>query len=180
MTHRLSFLLLFALLISCNTLLKKGDGDAVLINQQITSHTGDPILVGLSNREGFQAEPYKVWFNESYQNYEVDAATLEEIKKKISDIEIMLFMGTWCSDSQREVPRFYKILDYLKFKEKKLKVINLDNHPDQRKTSPQGEEVGMNIEYVPTFIVFKDGQEKGRIIEHPIESLEKDLVGIVK
>jgi hypothetical protein len=32
---------------------------------------------------------------------------------------------------------------------------------------------------VPTFIFMKDGQELGRIVEYPLESLEKDMAKIL-
>lgn len=76
-------------------------------------------------------------------------------------------------------PHFYKILDHLGFPEKRLRVVALDNHPDRRKTSPDGAEKGWNIEYVPTFIFLKNDKEVGRIVETPAVSLEKDMVNIL-
>ena len=37
----------------------------------------------------------------------------------------------------------------------------------------------LNIEKVPTIIFFKNGEELGRIIETPNESLEKDMLKII-
>jgi hypothetical protein len=38
---------------------------------------------------------------------------------------------------------------------------------------------GKNIEKLPTFIVTLDNQEKGRIIETPVKSVEEDLFDII-
>jgi len=39
---------------------------------------------------------------------------------------------------------------------------------------------GLEIHFVPTFIFYRDEEEIGRIIEMPYESLEKDMLEIVK
>jgi thiol-disulfide isomerase/thioredoxin len=147
------------------------------LNKQVISHEGEPILLGKINQTGLEKSPYSEWFNSAYREYAVDQVSLNNAD--FSSVEILTFMGTWCSDSQREVPHLYKILDAVHFKRKKMTVIAVDNHPDRRKTSPGGEEKGWNIEYVPTFIVLKNGREIGRIVESPMETLEKDLVQIL-
>jgi thiol-disulfide isomerase/thioredoxin len=148
------------------------------VNQEIISEEGEPILVGQLNREAWQMEAYKAWFDDEYTDYELDEAALSNVKMK--DITFKVFIGTWCSDSQRELPRFYKIADFLNLKENRLEVIGLDNHTDRYKQSPQHQEEGWNIEYVPTFVVLKDGKEIGRIVEMPEVSLEKDLKKILE
>ncbi len=89
-------------------------------------------------------------------------------------------MGTWCKDSKREVPRFYKILENAKFQKNKISLIGVDSTKENYKKSPTGEEKGLNIIRVPTFIFYKNGIDVNRIIEYPIESLEKDLLKIIK
>ncbi len=145
------------------------------VNQQIQSEKGAPMLVGKINRAGLQSEPFGTWFKEGYQNYTVDAATLQTVKDKLKDTEVLVFMGTWCSDSKREVPHFYKILDNVGYSEKKLQVVAVDN---QKQTPDQAEKI-WKIEYVPTIILLKEGKEIGRIVETPQETLEKDLSKIL-
>ena len=38
---------------------------------------------------------------------------------------------------------------------------------------------GKNITKAPTFIIYTHNQEKGRIIENPIKSVEEDLLNII-
>ena len=89
-------------------------------------------------------------------------------------------MGTWCEDSQVQVPQFYKILDYLHFNMDQLQVIGLEKEEDGRLVSPQHEESGLDIGFVPTIIFVRNGEELGRITEYPRKSLEKDMAEIIK
>ena len=60
-----------------------------------------------------------------------------------------------------------------------LEVIALDNKKTHYKQGPNGEEKGHNIHRVPTFIFYKDNKEVSRIVEHPVETLERDIEKIV-
>jgi len=140
---------------------------------------GDPMLLGRISRKALLEGSYAAWFNAEYNGYTVNADVLAGREAALKKMDVQIFMGTWCSDSQREVPRFYKILDQLGISEKRVSIIAVDDHPDRRKTSPGGEEKGKNIEYVPTFIFLRDGMELGRIVESPQSSLEADIAGFL-
>ena len=45
--------------------------------------------------------------------------------------------------------------------------------------SPNGEEQGLEIGFVPTYIFFRNREEVGRIVENPMQSLEKDMLAIL-
>ncbi|MCB0572728.1 MAG: thioredoxin family protein [Phaeodactylibacter sp.] len=149
-------------------------------NQQTVNHENEIIMVGKINRMGLEQQPYGEWFKDGYASYAVDEAALKGMDKKLGGIKILVFMGTWCSDSQREVPHLYKILDYLGYDMNSFSIVAVNDHPDFYKQSPQHEEQGWNIEYVPTIIFLKEGKELGRIVEAPVESLEKDMVDILR
>lgn len=144
------------------------------INDTITSD-GTFILLGPANRKGLQMEAFQSWYKPGYDDYEVDMATVEKLKPLLKDSKITVFMGTWCEDSQRETPHFYKIMDSVGFNESNLNLITVS----EEKTTPSGLEKGKNITNVPTFIIMKDDKELGRIVEYPIESLEKDMLAIL-
>ena len=140
------------------------------------SKKDNPMLIGLSQRSDYEhSEHFKQWFNEEYESYEIDEETLYLTSAIEDEIKIECFMGTWCEDSRREVPRFYKILDQIKFNEKNLKIVSVD----KGKVSPGGEEKGKNIHHVPTMIFYSQGKELGRIIEYPVGTLEEDVVDIM-
>ncbi|MGO4913101.1 thioredoxin family protein [Leeuwenhoekiella sp. W20_SRS_FM14] len=133
------------------------------------------MLTGKTQRTQLQAGTFRSWFNPEYEDYTVDSGLLEELKPLLKDVEITVFMGTWCGDSKRETPRFYKILDAAG-KTEDIELITVD----RSKTTPQGLEAGKDIKRVPTLIFSKDGKELGRIVEYPIESLEADMLKILK
>jgi cyclophilin family peptidyl-prolyl cis-trans isomerase len=91
---------------------------------------------------------------------------------------IEVFLGTWCGDSQREVPRFFKILDLLKNEfhvELPVSYVALN----RAKKEPSTLIDGKTIELVATFIVYRGDKEIGRITEKPNGLLEDDLLLIL-
>ncbi len=93
---------------------------------------------------------------------------------KNTDITIVL--GTWCHDSQEQVPRFYRIMDEAKIADDVISVICVDGN----KTGGELDIERLGIELVPTFIFYRKGEELGRIIETPEVSLEADMWEIIK
>lgn len=133
------------------------------------------MIIGASTRAVYQDSNFAEWFNNEYTNYEIETKVIRNFKSNFKDKIIVIVLGTWCSDSRREVPRFLKILDFVEFPKDKTFFINVDRD----KKSALGEEEGLNVEYVPTIIVYENGKELGRIIETPQISLEEDLRRIV-
>lgn len=134
------------------------------------------ILLGKVNRQGLKSEVFVEYFHRYYADYKLDTVILNKINKaSFKNLEIKLVMATWCGDSQREVPRFYKIIDFLKFPERKIQVISVDRSKKAKGFNLKS----INIERVPTFIFYENNIETGRIIESPIESLEKDMLKIL-
>ena len=139
----------------------------------------NPHLIGVSNRQGLQKAPFQEWYNKYYNEYKPKKEVIKKAKSKTKGVEILAFMGTWCGDSKRGVPQFYKVLDELGFDEENLKLVNVDNSDEAYKQSPNGEEKGLNIHRVPTFIFYKEGKEIGRIVESPTTSFEIDITQIL-
>src|SRR5690606_22627291 len=83
------------------------------------------MLIGKANRKAFQMDAFKDWFNTGYKDYTVSPEAIAELKPLLKDVNITVFMGTWCEDSQRETPHFYKILDDASFDESKLIMITV-------------------------------------------------------
>jgi len=94
---------------------------------------------------------------------------------KLDEIKIVCIQGTWCSDSRREVPRFFKILYELNYDLENLTMICVD----RKKQADNIDVDQFVIEKVPTFIFYKDDSELGRIIETPKNTLEIDLLEIL-
>jgi len=133
-------------------------------------------LLGYFNRSQLSHEPHSAWFLKGYDAYQPSQDAVNKLTAvSKNDITIKIVMGTWCPDSRREVPRFMRILDLWSFPADKLTFIGVDNF----KVGPVGEYEGLKIERVPTFIIYKNNIESGRIIENPVTSLEQDMVNIL-
>lgn len=148
-------------------------------NQLIVDDKGIEKLLGKINREGLASNSFGKWFNKNHNGYVVDETLVKTLKDSLSNYTIKMFLGTWCGDSKKEVPRFYKVLDKVQFPEIQLEVIAVDRTPEAYKKSPTGEEKGLNIHKIPTMIFYKDGKEVNRIVEHPKETFELDIYNIV-
>lgn len=149
------------------------------LNREITLQNNQKILIGKIDSQGLNQLPYGKWFQPNYNQYTFDVEEISNISEKLKGYHIKIFMGTWCGDSKREVPRFLKILDMLDFPSEKLKMIAVDVRKEFYKKSPTEEEWGLQILRVPTIIFYKNGREVNRIIETPNVSLEEDIRDIV-
>jgi thiol-disulfide isomerase/thioredoxin len=136
--------------------------------------SGEKILYGKIDRE--QLFVYFPEWQEEYNSYNPDPAILQQLATRNLDIAVEIFFGTWCADSRREVPRFYKILDSMRF-------ISADQVElwavDRQKRLNNNLAQDKNIQFVATFIFSRDGKEIDRIIEAPYETLEKDILKIL-
>src|SRR5699024_11343460 len=83
---------------------------------------------GEISQEDLINSPYTArWYNQRYKMYRPAPNAVQTIEKNISDYDIEVYMGTWCPDSHREIPRFFKILEQVDYDMDKLKMFTLDN-----------------------------------------------------
>lgn len=129
-----------------------------------------PIILGPIERG--QLPPV---FQAVYDTTDIQADFIDLIRVAGGGVETKVFLGTWCPDSHREVPRFLKVLDRAGTALGPASMYGLD----RTMKSPGGEEAPFAIERVPTFIFFKHGVEIGRIVETPHTSIEGDMVTIL-
>ncbi len=118
------------------------------------------------------------WFKAEYEGYKVSKKTLNALKEvdKTTDYRIVVVLGTWCSDSQREVPHFYKIVDQMGFPEANILIVLVD----ENKNDASGLSKQFTVKYVPTFVfIDANGNELGRIVEAPNKKLESDWHNII-
>lgn len=133
------------------------------------------VLVGIVQKEDLTKAPHAAWFDPMYQAYEPGTEALETIKENIHDYGIKVFMGTWCGDSKREIPKLYKLLELSDYDMDKLEMngVKLD------KTLPNDLQEEYDVHHVPTIIFYKNGEEAGRFVEYPQEEFEEDIAKIV-
>ena len=152
------------------------------IGQNMNQKIEDPfrkkrIMINTCTRQALVSFPdIKLHYETEYPAYQVDSTLIQQLKPLIAGKKITIILGTWCGDSQLQLPRFLKILDLLKVQEKALQFICVDG---QKKAEP-GLIERFNITRVPTLIILGENDEIGRITESPTTSLEEDLLSILQ
>ena len=138
--------------------------------------TGNPMLLGEITVQDLKQDPFSEWYSDGFDTYEVDTELINAIDSP-EEYTYEVFLGTWCGDSRREFPRIAKIFNEMGVDINDVSIVTVDRD----KISPNREQEGKDIRYVPTLIVSKDNQEIGRIVESPSSqtaTLESDLFEI--
>ena len=108
-------------------------------------------------------------FAKSYQSYELSAEQKIQVKSWPKELAVEVYFGTWCPDSQREVPRLLKALKFNQQVKVSLLALNF------KKADPKGLAKKAGITHTATFVVKLSGKEIGRIIEKPKTDLIADI-----
>ena len=147
----------------------------------VAAHDEDPPeLLGRCTQQQLDQEPFAEWYREGYDGYAPNPAILEDLRgSESADTTFRIFFGTWCGDSRREVPRMLRLFEAMGIPEDRVELVALDRVPEALKQSPDREERGFEIYRVPTLIVERDGREISRLVEHPVLSLERDLLAML-
>jgi thiol-disulfide isomerase/thioredoxin len=134
------------------------------------------LLLGYFNPDRLAQPPYSEWYITGFTGYQCNIEVLKKLSELgMTDFSIKIVLGTWCPDSRREVPRFMRLLSDWGFPVGRVNLIGVDD----TKQSPVSEYGSLGIQKVPTFIIYKNNIEAGRIIENPTTSLEQDLLNIL-
>ena len=109
-------------------------------------------------------------FTHMYNSYEPDMATVEQIKAALPAAHVIVVGEYWCGDSRRLVPRMARIAEL-------LPGWTFESQPwdSTARAKP------LQVRAIPTFVVFSDEQEIGRIVENPSHgTIECDLLEIAQ
>ena len=161
------YLCLSILLINCAS-------EKALKSEKITKD-GIEILYGeISIDQLFYDFPE--WKN-IFDSYQINHSILDSLYNLSTNLlEVDVFLGTWCGDSKREVPRFLKIISETNLIPRdKIRLFAVDRN----KKLKNGLALKNDIQRVSTIIFKRDSKEIGRIIEYPEISLESDIVKIL-
>ncbi len=156
------------LLGACVSGVKVGGSDA-----EMASWEKPPILGSTTQAEILAENP--AWVDDLVRA-QPDPAQAQRLADPAPDMEVVVFFGTWCSDSRRELTRLWRAVEMaggdFGFPIRYVGV-------DRTKTEPGDLLEGVELLYVPTLIVSKNGLESGRIIESAPGGIERDLVALL-
>jgi thiol-disulfide isomerase/thioredoxin len=134
------------------------------------------VLIDYCDRAGLESGEFGTYYKLEYEDYQLNDSLVKLIGNNINKFDITIVFGSWCSDSEQQVPHFYKLLDQAGYDDSKLKIIAVN----RQKKAEEVHIEDLQIELVPTFIMYKNDKEVGRIVETPVETLEEDLWQIIK
>lgn len=108
-------------------------------------------------------------FSDNFNAAELSSDDKQKIHQWPIDLKVDIYFGTWCHDSQIEVPKMLKILS------SKSEILARLIALDYEKNDPLGLAHSKDIKYTPTFIFYRENKEIGRIVEKPTLSLVDDI-----
>ena len=137
-----------------------------------------PVLVGEVSRSEVEAA-VPDWVTAQMESTP-DIAAVEALAAVEPGADVAVYLGTWCSDSRRELARLWRgfddagvgIMTELPFDLTYLAV-------DRDKVEPAERLEGVGLEYVPTFVVTRGGEEVGRVVEISPNGIEHDLLALL-
>lgn len=106
-------------------------------------------------------EPDPVFNEDAY------ADTVETLAE-YDDLTYIVWGGDWCGDCRAQLPKFGAALDAADIPDDRIEEIPVEKLDDGSKEGPKVKEY--DIEYIPTVVVEKDGEEITRFVEdEPVE-----------
>jgi thiol-disulfide isomerase/thioredoxin len=151
-------------------------------NQYVTlvERPNEKSLKGIISREVLLNDTSFQWYAENLKGYTPNAGALEGLTKQKDSIQLLVFMGTWCEDSQNIIPKFYSLTDAAGFPQERITLVGVD----RKKQTFSHLSDALNIKNVPTIIVMKNGKEMGRVVEfgkYGMFDVElKEILGSIK
>lgn len=106
-----------------------------------------------------------------------DAAAVRALATVPPGAEVIVYLGTWCSDSRREVTRLWRALDAMAAPPPfTVQWVGVDGE----KREPAALLGGVTLERVPTIVVRRGGREVGRIVESAPRGIERELLDLLR
>lgn len=116
----------------------------------------------------------QVTFVNGYQQFRLSEQEKALIQQWPENTHFEVYFGTWCHDSEREVPKLLKIIEANTSHTHQLIAL------DYQKTEPKGRAKRAGVMFTPTIIIYVNDKEVGRIIERPRNTLVNDIDQMIK
>ncbi len=120
-------------------------------------------------------------WKKEHDGYVPDGGALSQLRRAAGTYDVVVVLGSWCSDSEREVPRLVKVLEAVGGDRFRLHLVGVDRTlVVEDPAVPASLLAGGRAERVPTiFVLDENGQELGRVVETAEAPLEELLVEFV-
>ena len=147
---------------------------------EVTREAGNPgikILRGTINKGLLQGDSTFKWYTPNQQSYHPDTALIQSLAKvKDAKMQLIIFGGTWCEDTQFILPKFFKLQEISGLQDERITLFGVNRN----KVALGHIAEALGIINVPTIIVLKDGKELGRVVEYgKTGKWDKELAEII-
>lgn len=129
---------------------------------EVSHNGGDKILKGIISRDLIGNDTSFKWYSQNQAGYQPNETAVNALKAKSSGLQLIVFAGTWCSDTKIILPKFFALTDAATFSSEQITLIGVDRN--KKTLSHLAEALG--VVNVPTIIVMKEGKEIGRVVEY--------------
>ncbi|WP_331232783.1 TlpA family protein disulfide reductase [Natronorarus salvus] len=89
--------------------------------------------------------------------------TVETFESVREEITVKVWGADWCGDCRGQLPEFAAALDAAGVSDDRIEQLPVEKREDGSKEGPDVEEYG--IEYIPTVVIERDGEELARFVE---------------
>jgi thiol-disulfide isomerase/thioredoxin len=124
--------------------------------------SGNKIIRGFMTKNDLASDSAFAWYAQNQRGYIPEQGALKAFTSAKDSIYIIAFGGTWCDDTKNLFPKFFALTDAAGFSQDHITMLGVDR---SKKTVHHLAEA-FKITHVPTFIVLKNGQEVGRVVEY--------------
>jgi thiol-disulfide isomerase/thioredoxin len=135
------------------------------------------ILNGIITKYILQNDPSFTWYAPSQAGYTPDAGAIKAMEAAKNNVQYILFGGTWCSDTQFILPKFFKLQELSGTPDRNISFFAMNR--EKKTLGNVGD--AFKITNVPTIIVMRNGKEIGRVVEYgSTGNWDKELADILK
>lgn len=129
---------------------------------EVSNDGQDKILKGIITRDLIANDTSFKWYTQNQAGYKPNEGTMNAFKTKSAGLQLIVFAGTWCSDTKYILPKLFALTDAATFSQDRVTLIGVDRN--KKTISHLSEALG--VINVPTIIVMKEGKEVGRVVEY--------------
>src|SRR5881392_1306307 len=103
------FLISSSVLSYCSAQNSIGDTTSRIHAYEISYSKDQKVFKGLLTRSDIENDTAFKWFQQNYKLGTPDASAVDAFKKHLNDFQMVIFMGTWCDDTQNLLPQFFRM-----------------------------------------------------------------------
>jgi thiol-disulfide isomerase/thioredoxin len=140
------------------------------------NHPEQKILRGIITSDLLKSDTAYKWYASSEKSYNPADTSIVGAIKRNSNVNYIVFGGTWCEDTQFILPKFFNLQAKAGTASDRITLFGVN----REKKTIGNLAAAMNIINVPTIIVMKNGKEVGRVVEYGTTGKwDKELSDIV-